>query len=402
MGEGTWGSWIGSALGVAGAGAVLASLGACGPEARGNGGEGPGDVAEAQERRGGAALAGGNPGFRRTINVEVRPVRAAEFTERIALTGTVQANRDVTVSAEETGRIDAVLVEKGSTVEAGEPILKIDDSILRAEVEQTRARAELAREMWERWQRLYEEEGVGTEQQYLEARYNAEEEAASLEMLERRLERTTIRAPVDGVLEERYVEVGTMVSPGTEVGRIVELDPVKVSGGVPERYAPDVARGTPVSVTFDVLPDSTFEGRVGYVGATVDPGSRTFGVEFTLPNPRHLIKPEMVANLSLVRRIHEDALVVPREALVRTEDGFRAFVVEEGEGEEGVARARDVALRVVQGNQAVVDEGLAEGDLLVVVGQQMVAEGDRVQVVATHDDRPLPVTAEVPAGEEGR
>jgi membrane fusion protein, multidrug efflux system len=92
-------------------------------------------------------------------------------------------------------------------------LLKIDDAVLRAQVGQARAQADLAEQTWERRKRLWEEDRVGSELAYLEAKFAAEQTAANLAGLEARLERTTIRAPFTGILDERAVEVGTMVSP---------------------------------------------------------------------------------------------------------------------------------------------------------------------------------------------
>lgn len=329
---------------------------------------------------GGAEAASPQDSYQRVVNVEVRPVRTTSFTERIRLTGTVEANQDVEVAAEESGRIVRILAEKGARVEAEQPLVRIDDSILRAQVEEARARARLSRELWERRERLWEQDRVGTEQAYLEARANAEQAAANLSMLEVRLARTTIRAPFEGILEDRMVERGQLVSPGTPVARVVELDTVKVTAGVPERFAGDVEPGSPATVSFDVFPGREFRGEISFVGSTVNPGNRTFPVEFTLPNPNGAVKPQMVANVSVVRRTLEGAVVIPQEALVRTEGGFRAFVVEEGV-EGPVVRARDVSLGPAQRNRVVVEEGLAQGERLIVVGQQQVAEGDRVRIV---------------------
>jgi len=199
-------------------------------------------------------VAEGGEGFARIINVEVTAVEPERFVEAIRLTGTVEANRDVTVSAEESGVVRQVLAEKGVRVAAGQPLLRIDDEILRSQVAQAEAEASLAEETWQRRKRLWEEDGVGSELAYLEAKYAAEQAAANLATLRQRLERTTVGAPIGGVLEDRSVEVGTMVSPGTPVARIVDLNPIRISAGVPERYAADVQRGSQVVVTFDAAP----------------------------------------------------------------------------------------------------------------------------------------------------
>lgn len=348
---------------------LATAVGACGGDAR------AGDAA------GGAELqATEQATFQRVINVEVQLVEPQPFREVIRITGTVQANQDVTLSAEESGVVRELLVPRGASVGQGDPLVRIDDAVLQSQVREAEARAALAQESWERRRRLFEEDGVGSELAYLEARYQAEQAQAQLATLRERLSRTIIRAPIRGVVDERMVEVGTMVSAGTPVLRMVQIDPVKVQGGVPERFAEDVRAGGAARVTFDVLRGEVFRADVRFVGSTVNPRNRTFEVELTLPNPGQVIKPEMVANLELSRRDLTDALVIPQNALVRVEEGFVLFVagVEDG---EAVAQVRPVRLGPAQRNLVVVEEGLTAGDRLIVLGQNQVANGDRIQVV---------------------
>jgi RND family efflux transporter MFP subunit len=336
--------------------------------------------AEAGDPEAATAEDGTGSGFVRVINVETAEVAPETFLEQVRLTGVVEASRDVRVSAEESGTIVETLLEKGARVQAGQPLMRIDDRILRSQVDQARAAAQLAQETWQRRKRLWEEDQVGSELAYLEAKYAAEQADANLRNLQERLARTVIRAPIEGVLEDRMVETGTLVSPGTVVARVVDVNPVKINAGVPERYAPDVHVGAPATVTFDVLPEASAEATVNFVGAAVDARNRTFPVELRLPNSNGLIKPEMVANVSIQRRRMEGALVVPQDAVVRIAEGYQVFVVE-GEGDDAVARARAVTLGPSQGNRVVVSEGLQPGDRLVVMGQKNVADGDRVRVV---------------------
>ena len=318
--------------------------------------------------------------FVRIINVEVEEVAPESFTQTIPLTGVVQAMQDVTVSAEESGVVRRIVRDKGTDVRAGQALLRLDDQILAAQVQTAAAQAELAREVWERRRRLYEEDGIGSEVSYLEAKYGAEQAEGSLIALQERLARTTITAPITGILDQRLVEVGTMVSPGTPVARVVQIDPVKILAGVPERFALDVSPGAQASIEFDVLEGERFDGTITYVGATVDPGSRTFPIELTLPNPGQRIKPEMVANIRVVQRVLENAIVIPQDAMVRVESGYVVYVAE-GEGSTASASARPVTVEATQANQVVISEGLVQGERLVVVGQQQIADGDQVRVV---------------------
>ena len=320
----------------------------------------------------------------RVINVETSTVTPRRFVEDIRFTSAVMANQDVLVAAEESGVIREIFLDKGSRASAGDAIAKIDDKVLSADVDQARARAELASQTWERRKRLWEEDQVGSEIVYLEAKFGQQQAAANLAGLEERLARTVIRAPFSGIFDERHIEVGSMVSPGQSVGRLVDLNPVRVVAGVPERYAADVVVGAQATLFFDVLGDELFSAPVRYVGSTVDPGNRTFLIEVVLPNPNGLIKPQMVANMSVTRREVADAMVVPQDALVRVEDGYVVFVVSE-RNEDTVAEVRPVELGPTRRNLVVVEVGIEPGEQLIVVGQKIVSDGDRVRVVGRRD-----------------
>ncbi len=319
--------------------------------------------------------------FERIVNVEVETVTPANFAQIARLTGVAIAMHDVVVSAEEGGVVRRVVRDKGSRIEAGQAILQLDDAILSAQVVTATAQAALADEVWQRRRKLYEEDGIGSELTYLEARYAAEQAQGSLDALRERLARTTVRAPISGILDTRLVEVGTMVSPGTPVARIVQTDTIKVLAGIPERYALDVTVGAAAAVSFSVMPGERFESAIAYAGATVDEQSRTFPVELVLANPGGVIKPQMIADIEIVLEEIAGAIVVPQQALVSMEEGHVVFVVEESSEAGARAVARSVEVSVSQGNEVVIASGLEAGSRLVVVGQQGLTDGDRVRVV---------------------
>ncbi len=316
---------------------------------------------------------------RRVINVEVEALQPRVFDDVIRLTGTVAADREVTVSAEEGGTVASVLVDKGAMVQAGDVLIRLDEELLRAQRNEARAQANLARALWDRVGPLYEKDGIGTESGYLEARYASEGADARLTLINERLQRMTIRAPFDGVLDTRLVEVGSVISPGQAVGHLVDLSPLKVTAGVPERYSADVSLGARAVVRFGAQ-DEMVEATVTHVGARVHPGNRTFLVELSLVQPAAGIKPEMVADVVLQRRRLANVIVAPRQALVRMEEGFAAFVVN-GSDESATAQSRTVTLGASAQDQVVITDGLQSGDRLVVIGQSQVADGDRVRIV---------------------
>jgi RND family efflux transporter MFP subunit len=317
--------------------------------------------------------------FVRAVNVQVEAVRAVPFTEYVSVTGSVEANRDVVVAAEESGVIRQVYRDRGANVAAGQAIAKIDDRVLSAQVSQARAAAELAQTTYERRKALWENEKIGSEIAYLEARSNAEQATANLATLEQRLDRTVVRAPFAGFLEQRMVELGSTVSPGTSVARIVDTTPVKVVGAVPERFAADVATGREVSITFDAI-GIQVDGTVSFVGSAVDNRSRTFPIEVRVENRDGRFKPEMSATIRLPLRQVADAIVVPQDALIRDEEGFVVYVaVADGDG--WIAEVRPVETGAADGGRVVATSGLADGDRVIVLGQHRVSDGDRVTIV---------------------
>ncbi|MDH3206779.1 MAG: efflux RND transporter periplasmic adaptor subunit [Gemmatimonadota bacterium] len=319
-------------------------------------------------------------GFVRVINVQVRSVQPERFVEEIRLTSVAMANQDVTIAAEESGVIRELFVDRGDRVRQGDPIAKIDDRVLSAQVDQARATADLAAQTWDRRKRLWEEERVGSEIAYLEARYAAEQTAASLAGLQERLARTVVRAPFEGVLDQRFVDVGAMVNSGSSIGRLLDLTPIKVFAGVPERYAADVSVGDEAILTFEALGNEVYTASIRYVGSSVDPQNRTFPIEVVLTNPDSRIKPQMVANMGITRRAFDAAIVLPQDALVRVETGYIAFVVVERDGHQ-VAEARPVVLGPARRNLVVAESGVAAGERLIVVGQKAVEDGDRINIV---------------------
>lgn len=318
----------------------------------------------------------------RIVNVEVEHIAPSTFVDYIRITGEVEALYDVTISAEESGSILRFLVEKGARVRRGQVIAKIDDAVLSASVREAGALADVAREQYARQRRLWEEEGIGSEIAYLQAQSNATAAEARVEMFQARLARTEVKAPVSGIFDEKFVEVGEMVTPGAPVARVVSVGQVKITGGVPERYALFIHRGDSARVTLDPLGDREFFGTIQFVGTSVEPRSRTFPIEIVLQNPGNLIKPRMVANVQVERERLTDVVVVPQQVVVRTESGYQVFIVAARNGHP-VAEARAVMLGPSFENRTVVTTGLAVGDQLITVGGRLVDDGSFVRVIAS-------------------
>ena len=315
----------------------------------------------------------------RVVNAEAEPLVPSTFVQYIRVVGEVEALHDVTVSAQESGTIASFLAGKGERVARGQPITRISSELLDAQVEEARAIAEVAEERFERQRRLWEQR-IGTEIALLEVKSQATSTAARLKVLEARLARTMVSAPISGVFDEQYVEVGELVGPGTRLLRVLAIDQVRVVAGIPERYALAIEPGAAALITFDVLEGREFGGVIEFVGTSVDPRSRTIPIEVVLDNSERLIRPRMVANVQVERMRQERVLVVPQDLVQRTEDGFQVFVAERS-GDTLTARARSVELGASYANRVVITDGLTAGTRLITAGHRQVDDGSVIRLM---------------------
>ncbi|MFC1544194.1 efflux RND transporter periplasmic adaptor subunit [Gemmatimonadota bacterium] len=317
----------------------------------------------------------------RMVNVETTEVVLRPFTSNTRITATVEAFNDVTVVAEEGGVVDDILVEKGSRVRRGQVLARLNSDVLQSQVEESRAAAELAEDQWQRQKRLWEDEQIGTEQAYIQARANARMRQAMLRTLETRLAKKVIESPVDGNFDDYYVEEGEYAVPGAPFARVISTNRMKIVGGLPERYATEVTVGTPAEILLDPYPDRVFQGRIDFVGGAVDTQSRVITVEVHLDNPGGILKAGMLAHLRLIRHSYDEAIVVPQESVLRSELGYQVYVAVEEEGRM-VARARTVEVGPGQNDMVVITSGLEPGDRLVTLGQLKLGDGDILNVVS--------------------
>lgn len=318
--------------------------------------------------------------------VEAYHVRPRSFEDFVEVTGTVEAIHDATLSAQVGGTV-VRLEERGTRIASGGLVAQIDSVDARASMVQARAQYELAKDRFQRQEPLYRDSIISA-LEFQGVRSELTQAKSALIQAKKRLNNTSITAPFSGTVEERFVERGEQISPGQEVARIVDVRPARIEAGIPERYVGEIEKGTPVEARFQSSAIGTVSGSVSFVGSTLDPDSRTFPIEVTLPNTEGTLKPEMVAQLRLRRSVVDNALVIPRVAVLRDEMGTDVYTVRRFSDSLGVVQNQPVELGSQYGPRAVVSSGLNEDDRVIVVGQNNIAEGDTVNVVQLHDRLP--------------
>ncbi len=336
--------------------------------------------------RQGEALAAAREPAEETTADQVVPVRtltatAREVVDTVSLPADLLPMRRAVLAAEVAGTVEAVRVEEGAEVAAGQLLVEVDTRTLKQRVSEAEAVHRNRQLQLERAEGLIGRRAI-TQQQYLDAVTNRDVAQAQLESARLVLAKSRIAAPWTGTVAARRVEVGDYVMPGQPVVELLDVRRLKVRSPVPAPDVPYLRRGLPAEVRLDAFPGEVFAGRVVRLAAELDSAARTLDVEIEIDNRDRRLRPGMYARLELPRRTLEAAVLVPLAALVELETTRVVYLVEDGR-----AVRRPVVLGPVIGDRAVVAEGLAAGEQVIVEGQQQVSPGQRVEVVAEAVER---------------
>lgn len=259
--------------------------------------------------------------------VEVVPVRAlrvvlSDFNETIDYIGSIKAQDEVMVYPKVSGKISEKLKEAGSLVNKDDAIAYID------------------------------RDEVGL-----------------------KFERAPVQAPISGVVGRIYVDIGSNVTSQTAVALVVSVEKVKIDLAVPEKYLSRVSLGQEAKVFVDAYPNQEFNGKVVKISPVVDSETRAAPIEITVGNPDRLLQSGMFAKVKLVIGINTGVPVILKEAVIGKEPDTYVYIVRDNK-----AVLSKVRLGIRQGSYYKVDDGVKEGDLVVVVGQQRLRDGMEVRV----------------------
>jgi membrane fusion protein (multidrug efflux system) len=308
-------------------------------------------------------------------SVKVQVLKAVLVEDRLVLTGNVEPWEDIMVSSEARGRIEWQEVKEGDSVQAGQELIKIDTSVVRAQLDQARAQEKLAGQELERIETL-SAKGLTTAQALDKVRAEHDIATANAHLVQIQLTKSVVTAPIAGVIDKLVKDRDEYADMGAALVRIVQIQKVKVRAGIPERDIPCFAKGDSVKVVLDALQGREFSGVIHQIGTTADPATLTFAAEIAVDNPDVAIKPGMIARVKLVRKSFPDSLVAPMFAILSLENARFVFVED-----QGVARGRPIEVGVLQGNSVQVTKGLDAGDRLIVSGQRDLKDGDSVNVL---------------------
>jgi multidrug efflux pump subunit AcrA (membrane-fusion protein) len=376
--------------------------------------------------KGSAAKAGGKSDA--AIAVRVEQVREESVRRTIEVVGTLAAEDQVTLSAEAEGRVSRIGADLGDRVLAGQVLLELDREkpqynleqqhaeLARAlarfgatdpanmppiektpDVQKAQAELEQAQKAHERAKELNRRQLLATQaledasatlqtkqasfdaalQNAKNLRADIDASQAALKMAERQVRDTSIRAPFDGYIEKRLVNLGEYVRVQTPVMAVVRVDPLKVTAEIPEKMAPWIQERQPVELLVDAYPERPFAGKVSRISPVVNTSTRAFPFEALVPNPGATLKPGTFARVRIVTAKVDQVLTLSFEALQYRYGVNRVFVVD---GDHLTMRELKVGERL--GERIEVLDGVKPGETVATTAVDKLEDGLKVTVSA--------------------
>lgn len=310
-------------------------------------------------------------------------VKTQTFNHFLDLQGDVRTKQNVLIYPEMAGTLLKVYVKEGQKVIKDQLLATIDDGGMASQVAQMKTQAALAKTTFERQQRLWDQK-IGSEIQYLQAKSSYEAQQSTVKQMESQLEKTHIRAPFSGIIDDVIKDQGTVVSPGpgSEVFRIVNLSNMYIEVEVPENYLGSISKGKEVKVYFPVLGDSVTT-TVRETGNFINPNNRSFKVEIPVPNADGNIKPNLTAKVQINDYTKENAVLIPQSVISENAEGEQyAYLAKDSNAEnEAIAEKVIITTGRAQGANVEVLTGIKDGDHVVQEGARSVKDAQKIKIL---------------------
>ncbi len=324
------------------------------------------------------------------IDIQTEQVKLGPIRSTLSAMGKVLApnNKTALVGFSCSARIVQLHTALGRWVTAGQPLVSLEcTEIGSAQSEYAKAKAdyELAKLDFAREERLYKKD-IGAKKEYLEAKTRLQVATASLEAARKALQvfgfsaeqvkeidqsgnvssRITLRAPISGQVTEHHAVIGALIDSSTPIMTIIDPSKLWIDAEIYEKDLSQVKLGQKVEITVPAYPGEIFHGKIFYVGAVVDPQSRTITVRTEVANPGSRLKPGMFANIGILTQSKDDAITVPHQAVLTEGDVHIVFVTDPNQ--PGYYICREVKTGAVTNGNIEILSGLSLGEKVVIEG----------------------------------
>ncbi|MEL0241357.1 MAG: efflux RND transporter periplasmic adaptor subunit [Flavobacteriaceae bacterium] len=307
---------------------------------------------------------------------EVTPQVFNHFT---SFQGTVKTMKNINVYPEMPGQLLEVLVVEGQKVEKDQVLARIDDGGLSAQLAQAKSQLLLAETVYNRQERLWSQ-NIGSEIQFLQAKTQFESAEKAVDALSLQAEKSIVRAPFDGTVDQIFKEPGTIVAPGmgSELFRVVNIDEVYVEVDVPETHITSISEGSKVRVNLPAIGEE-IDARIARVSKVINPSNRSFTVEIPLENKSGFIRPNLMASVAINDYSNKSAIMIPQSVVSENAEGQQYCFALEKSTEGYIAKRLIIQTGKTSEDFIEVLDGVEKGALLITEGAKKVSDNQPVK-----------------------
>lgn len=318
------------------------------------------------------------------LAVTTAAVSRMQKPNTLNLTGTVEGVTSAIISSRFAGKIEKIRVEDGQAVSAGAELLRLDtvelangERIAQNNIRQAQANLNTAQTDYQRYYNLYEQKAVTKQQlesaqaKMITSQAEVDNAYANLNNAQKQIDDGSLRSPVNGVIANKAVTVGQVVSPGTALLTVEQIDQVYVVVNIEQKYIVTAKLGSAVNVTVDAYPEKSFTGTVAVINPVAGSESRMFRVKIKVDNAGQLLKPGMFAQAALTSGQSKSVLAIPRAAMMTQKGLHYVYVQENGQAKKTLVETGDLI-----GDLIEVKSGITEGMAVVIDNLDKIKDGD--------------------------
>lgn len=301
------------------------------------------------------------------VKVTSYTVKKSTWKNTIKAVGGLEATQGAMLSAEADGRVVQIAFDSGKIVKKDDLLVKLDTSVEEAELVGAKARLELSRLNLER-QKALREKNANSKMDLDNAESEFENSKAAVEQLEAIIKKKNITAPFDGIVGIRLVNVGQMITTGTNIVAVHTLDPLYVNFNLPEQDLAKIKIGNKINVNVDAFPDKTFEATLTAIDSYVDPKTRNILVQGTLSNPQNILRSGIYARVQVDLGNDREVKAIPISSINYSPYGNSVYVISKAKDSNDPQRtavSKFIRLGEKLGDMTEVLEGLEDGDEII-------------------------------------
>ncbi|WP_426578054.1 efflux RND transporter periplasmic adaptor subunit [Xenorhabdus stockiae] len=319
------------------------------------------------------------------IKVALAEVKEIHLPRTLHGVGELEADKQVYLAVETSGKVADITFESGQYVEQGQLLVKINDSVERAELTRLQAQWKNADNLYQRTNKLFTSKAVATSE-LDKALAERDMASAAIKQIEAQIAQKTIRASFSGVLGIRQVQLGQYLHAGDVIANLVDAKKLKLNFSLDEQTVPDLRVGQSVNIVVDAYPDQNFTAQINAIDPLIG-RSRTVQLQATLDNPEGKLKAGMYASIQVMRQENPPALVIPETAVTYTAYGDTVFIAQgAAQDPSQPMTVKRISIDVGQRWNGLVEikKGLVKGDRVVTSGQLKLH--DDIPVVMVDED----------------